>query len=563
MNKLDQDYVIDEKESIDSGDYVRAVVNILEDIGEEKSRLETTQKAVLNILEDLEDEKRSAQEANRMKSEFLANMSHELRTPLNSIIGFSELMSDGKVGDIADNHKEYLGDILTSARHLLQLINDVLDLAKVEAGKLEFDAKPVDVASLIKDTCDSLRSIAASRRIDVRVHIAPNIQQIVGDAGRIKQVLYNYLSNALKFTPEDGHVCISAYSEDNDHFRISVRDTGDGIPTDQISRLFVEFEQLDASIGKRHQGTGLGLALTKRIVEAQDGRVGVKSVVGEGSDFFAILPKILRRNMADRNRSVQPVLPINKLPQVEEPKLTASTTLNVLVIEDHPDEMKKITRILTQRGYDAVGAATGAGAIAEIEKKHWDVITLDLILPDMSGSEVLTKIRASDFNATAPVVVLTACPDKSMITRSVQEMLVKPIIPERLLSALERARSIGLSGRHIALVDDDPVSRKMISKVLTEYDYRVSVHDLSDNIETWIVHNQPHIIVLDVCMNKVAGLELLHKLTQNVECKKIPIVMWTASKLTGEDRDMLSVSQIKFVEKTKNYEALLKELSNI
>ena len=186
-------------------DYVRAVVNILEDFGDEKQRLETTQKAVLNILEDLEDEKQSAQEANRMKSEFLANMSHELRTPLNSIIGFSELMSDGKVGPIADNHKEYLGDILTSARHLLQLINDVLDLAKVEAGKLEFDAKPIDLHSLIFGIRDTLRSIAASRNIQVEVKVdkkfttigKPNSATIAADK---MNVVYRGVANPMTIT---------------------------------------------------------------------------------------------------------------------------------------------------------------------------------------------------------------------------------------------------------------------------------------------------------------------------------------------------------------------------
>jgi PAS domain S-box-containing protein len=230
-------------------------------------------------------------EANRLKSEFLANMSHELRTPLNAIIGFSELMHDGRVGPVSAEHREYLGDILTSSRHLLQLINDVLDLAKVEAGKVEFRPEPVDLARVIREVCDVLRTLAAQKRIQIETEVDPLLTDVVTDPSKLKQVLYNFLSNALKFTPDGGRVCVRVASEGPAEFRIEVEDTGIGIRPEDIGRLFVEFHQLDGGTGKKYPGTGLGLSLTKRIVEAQGGRVGVQSTPDRGSTFFAILPR--------------------------------------------------------------------------------------------------------------------------------------------------------------------------------------------------------------------------------------------------------------------------------
>jgi PAS domain S-box-containing protein len=258
------------------------------------SPLETAEGVLISsAIRDITERRRIQQavmEANRMKSDFLANMSHELRTPLNAIIGFASLMHKGKVGPVSDEHREYLGDILTSSRHLLQIINDILDLAKVEAGKMEFRPEQVDLEQLVYEVRDILRGMAASKQIRVEAEIAPAVRAAFGDPARIKQVLYNYLSNAIKFTGEQGRVSVQVIPEGPDDFRLDVVDTGIGIPADQVQRLFVQFQQLDASTGKRYQGTGLGLALTRRIVEAHGGRVEVRSSAGQGSTFSAILP---------------------------------------------------------------------------------------------------------------------------------------------------------------------------------------------------------------------------------------------------------------------------------
>jgi PAS domain S-box-containing protein len=246
--------------------------------------------AIRDITERKQLEERMV-EANRLKSEFLANMSHELRTPLNAIIGFAALMHQGKVGPVSPEHEEYLGDILTSSRHLLQLINDVLDLAKVESGKIEFRPESVQLSQVVSEVRDILRGLAAGKRLRLDLSVSPELAVVRTDPARLKQVLYNYLSNAIKFTPEGGRVSVRVVPVGADQFRIDVEDTGIGISSENLSLLFTEFHQLDGSSGKKYQGTGLGLALTKRIVEAQGGRVEAQSKPGEGSIFSAVLPR--------------------------------------------------------------------------------------------------------------------------------------------------------------------------------------------------------------------------------------------------------------------------------
>lgn len=241
--------------------------------------------------EELENMRRQAEESNRLKSEFLANMSHELRTPLNSVIGFSELIHDGKAGPVTADQKEYLGDVLGSAHHLLRLINDILDLAKIEAGKIRFHPEPVALDALTKEVCGSLRTISDSKKIHVTVEIVPGLDAVEADSGRLKQVLYNYLSNALKFTPEGGKVQVRMRPEGDRFFHLAVQDNGVGIASEDQNRLFVAFQQLDSTASKKFQGTGLGLALTKKIVEAQGGHVGVGSAPGRGAVFYAVLPR--------------------------------------------------------------------------------------------------------------------------------------------------------------------------------------------------------------------------------------------------------------------------------
>jgi PAS domain S-box-containing protein len=371
--------------------------------------------------EELEEQYRRVQEANRLKSEFLANMSHELRTPLNGIIGFAEIMHDGKVGPISNEHREYLGDILTSARHLLQLINDLLDLSKVEAGKMEFRPAELDLNVVVAEVCGIVRGLAASRRIQLKTEIDPALGSIVADSRSLKQILYNYLSNALKFTSDEGIVVLRVKTEGNADYRIEVEDSGIGIKTEDIGRLFVEFQQLDASAAKKYPGTGLGLALTKRIVEAQGGSVGVQSTPGKGSIFYAVLPRVF------------PL--VGESAQTEQP---AGAPL-ILIVEDDAQDRAWIAQELGEAGYAVEAVATGAEALVRCRERPFDAITLDMMLPDMSGRAVLGKIRERSLNQQTPVIVVSVLAHKE-IGRGleVSDILAKPLPANELLNALKR-----------------------------------------------------------------------------------------------------------------------------
>jgi signal transduction histidine kinase len=247
----------------------------------------------------LEAENRRIQEGSRIKGEFVANMSHELRTPLNSIIGFAELMVDQRLGPLPPKYAEFTSLILSSAGHLLQLINDILDLAKVESGKIDLKPEPVQLASVVEDVASITSGLARQRDIRIDTVVAPDLGPVHLDPTRLKQVLYNYLSNAIKFSHERGRVELRVRPDGGDHFCLEVQDWGIGIKPEDENRLFIEFQQLDASAAKHYKGTGLGLALTKRIVEAQGGSVGVRTEFGAGSTFYAKLPKHVTARSAD------------------------------------------------------------------------------------------------------------------------------------------------------------------------------------------------------------------------------------------------------------------------
>jgi protein-histidine pros-kinase len=256
---------------------------------------------ISSAIRDISDRKRvqielarardEALEGSRLKSVFVANMSHELRTPLNGIIGFSQLLYTGHIAPGSAEYKQSLGDILSSARHLLSVINNVLDLAKVESGKMEFVPEPIDPALVVEEVRSVLRGVAAQKSIRVDAEVARDIGEVVLDSGKLRQVLYNYLSNAIKFSGDGAQVAIRMRPEGEEWLRLEVEDSGEGILAEDLPRLFSEFHQLDSSSSKRHQGTGLGLALTRQIVEAQGGTVGVSSEHGKGSIFWAVLPR--------------------------------------------------------------------------------------------------------------------------------------------------------------------------------------------------------------------------------------------------------------------------------
>ena len=470
---------------------------------------------------ELEAQNRRIQEASRLKSEFLANMSHELRTPLNSIIGFAELLHDREVDPSSPQYLEFLQDILRSGRHLQQMINDVLDLAKVEAGKMELRPERVDVGQLISEVSNVLRGVAATKHIRVEVTVQPEVEKGTLDPSRFKQVLYNYLSNALKFTREGGSVRIAATLEQPQMLCLTVEDTGIGIAEGDLGRLFVDFQQLEEGATKKHGGTGLGLALTKRLVEAQGGSVGVKSELGKGSEFFALLP-------------LHAPLSLGALEHVALGMNSGASA--VLVVEDDARDRNLIIQALARAGYGVEAVGSGGQAIAACAERSFDAITLDLLLPDMTGLDVLHRIRTEGKNRETPVVVVSVVAERGILAGfSVQDYLVKPVNGRDLIQAFNQARVPPRKGGKILIVDDDPAAQRLMAATLEDLGYEIQATADGAEALAFTKNEQPLAVVLDLVMPNLDGLEFLMRFREAPDNRGIPVIVWTMKDLSAED----------------------------
>ena len=496
----------------------------------------------------LQEQNRRVQEASRLKSQFLANMSHELRTPLNGIIGFAELMYDGRVGPVTVEHREYLSDILSSANHLLQLINDILDLSKIEAGKMEFVPEHTDPAVVVEEMRGIVRTLAANKRVTVKTEVDASLSEIQADPRSLKQILYNYLSNALKFAPDGSQVTVRLKSEDADHYRIEVEDKGIGIKPEDVDRLFIEFQQLDASAAKKYPGTGLGLALTKKIVEAQGGKVGVDSSPGKGSIFYAKLP-----------RTFPP-------PVVHIPKMTNANPqpAQILVVEDDSNDRACIAGILQAAGYVVEAVATGAEALVRCRDQRFDAITLDLMLPDMTGRSVLAKLRERGVNQHTPVIVVTLLPNKGIVAGfQVAAILRKPISGSAILEALKDSNVEPNSAQPVLVVDDDEVSLKVAELTLRELGYRpICRLDATSALDA-ASEEPPAAVVLDLVMPEVDGFEFLKRFRKTKNGYRTPVIIWSGKDLTEVERIELRSSSSSIVTKDVQGDDLILELKNL
>lgn len=493
--------------------------------------LDITERKDLGALKiksmELEAQNHKIRESSRLKSEFLANMSHELRTPLNAIIGFADLLYDGDVKPDSPQHREFLGDILKSGRHLLQLINDVLDLAKVEAGKLEFRPERFDLAHLISEVTTVVRGIASSKRIEVEIDVASELTEVTLDPARLKQVLYNYISNALKFTSDGGRVWVRARPEGSDSFRLEVQDNGVGIAESDFGRLFVEFQQLDAGTTKRHAGTGLGLALTKRIVEGQHGTVGVSSIFGEGTTFFAVLPRAMEATGTDM--------------LVEIAALAPEGATLVLVVEDDVLDRNVLVHALNGAGYGVEVAVTGQQAIERCQQRTYDMITLDLLLSDMVGLDVLHRIRQEGLNRETPVVVVSVAAEQGTVSGfQVHDYLRKPIDAPKLLDTLRSANVSPGTRPMIFAVDDDPAALKLLAANLGVLGYTVQTFTDGVSALQGLELESPAAVILDLLMPAMDGFEFLTLLRQNPEHASVPVIVWTMKELTKGDHSKLA-----------------------
>jgi CheY-like chemotaxis protein/anti-sigma regulatory factor (Ser/Thr protein kinase) len=398
---------------------------------------------------------------------------------------------------------------------------------------------------------DVLRTITAKKRIKVEVEVAADLSAVVGDASKLKQILYNYLSNALKFSPDEGRVWIRCLPEGAENFRIEVEDTGIGIRPEDMDRLFVEFQQLDASTAKRYQGTGLGLALTKRLTEAQGGRVEVRSVVGKGSVFSVVLPRILRSTSELDSDNVADL----------EAAVGAPT---VLVVDDDADDRRWLAQTLGGAGYGVVAVATGAEAVHAAQQRGFAAMTLDLLLPDMSGWEVLEAVRATDHNAHVRTLVITVVKDAgSGHGLGVDDLLLKPVAPENLMKSLRRA-GVPPEGSAILVVDDDARTLHLATIALAEKGYRALCEHDPAKVLSLIENERPTAIVVDLIMPQMTGFELIDRLRAHPHGKDLPIIVWTAKDLSDADRDRLRRDAEAVVAKTPGgTAALIREIRRV
>ena len=411
----------------------------------------------------------AAEAANRAKSNFLANMSHELRTPLNAIIGFSELLEDDSFGPLTERQKRYVANVHSSGRHLLQLVNDILDLAKVEAGRLLLEPESINLNTLLHDMQRGLEPLAVAKRQAFVLEIPEELPPIIADRAKVKQILYNLLSNAIKFTKEGGRVGVRGKYSRAEHsqpqLEIAVWDTGIGIAPEDLKRVFLEFEQLDSSYVRQQEGTGLGLALSQRLVEAHGGRIWVESKVGKGSTFTFVLPASPPVS-ASEGTSIAPVRIVGQAPQ--RPL--------VLVVEDDNTGWELLNHYLVENGYAVARASTGAEALELAHRLKPAAISLDILLPDGHGLQVLSKLRADPETRDIPVVVVSITDDRELgLSAGAAAWLVKPVQRSQFIEALDRVMPNGTGdGKRVALVvDDDAEAVELATDILRQRGFEV------------------------------------------------------------------------------------------
>lgn len=480
-------------------------------------------------LSDIEAENRQMQEASRLKSQFLANMSHELRTPLNAVIGFADLMYSGFVKPDSPKQHEFLGHIGTSGRHLLQLINDVLDLSKIESGKFEFFPEHVDVPTMLQEVQDVLHTAISRKSLRISSEIDPYLIDLNIDPGRLKQVLYNYLSNAIKFTAAGGRVTVRALAEGPEHFRIEVEDTGIGISASDLPQLFSEFQQIDAGYSKQHQGTGLGLALTRRLVQAQGGHVGVRSTVGVGSVFHVVLNRTHGR---DTQRAESHSLGVSE-----------REAERLLVIEDDFRDQALLVEALSQAGFEVDRAADGPYALRRARDTAHAAPTPDLRRPDKRELEPLGDIGGSGASHASPVPSVTLRADLDLsATFAIANVLCKPIRSDEILSAMTRFKLPGKGRANVMVIDDEQRSLDLMRATLMSIGIdAVCFQDGRTALEEIDLH-RPDAIVLDLMMPAFDGFQVLDALQRLPAWREVPVFIWTSMLLTDNEYATLARS---------------------
>ncbi|MBI2163377.1 MAG: response regulator, partial [candidate division NC10 bacterium] len=468
--------------------------------------------------------------ASQVKSEFLARMSHDLRTSLNAILGFTDLLLTQEADPLTDKQQRYLGHVANAGQHLLSLINDILDLSRVEAGRLEIHPESCHVAPLLEGTLALFRTQALARRITLTLEIGSPLGELMADRIRLQQILHNLLSNAVKFSPEGGVVTVTA-RQIGLELELVVQDGGIGIHPEDQERIFEMYEQAGTAEG-RQKGTGLGLAITKRLVELHGGRVRVESVPGQGSTFTVRLP-----GMA---------------PTGAEPAGADVARPLVLVVEDDLQAAELIRDHLTHGGYRVVVVGSGHAGLGAARRLRPHAITLDLGLPDMDGWEVLYRLKRDPDTQGTPVLVVSARDQGRLgLSLGAVDWLVKPVDPQRLFAALQRCRELGTPRRtfRILVVDDEPVVLEALEALLTREGHEVLQASDGEAALRQAETARPDIILLDLHLPGLSGFEVVGRLRQIAGLEAIPVIAFSGKFVSPEERTLLTQQAVQFVGK--------------
>jgi signal transduction histidine kinase/DNA-binding response OmpR family regulator len=470
--------------------------------------------------------------ASRHKSEFLASMSHELRTPLNAIIGFSEVLLERLFGDLNAKQEEYLRDILDSGRHLLSLINDILDLSKVEAGRMELELGSFSLPEALESGLTMVRERASRHAIALNLEVDPTIDVIEADERKIKQAVFNLLSNAVKFTPDGGQVGMKAGFAEGE-VRITVWDTGIGIAAEDQERIFEEFQQVGEMYAEKREGTGLGLALTKKFVELHGGRLWVESEVGHGSRFTFTLPV---RKAPQAEEALVPAKDPTVVPEHQGPV--------VLVVEDDAQASELLRLYLEGAGCRVEVAWDGEEGFDKAGRLQPALITLDLLLPKMDGWDLLVRLKGEPQTREIPVVIVSIMEQRGKgFALGAVDYLVKPVGREELMTTLQRVSLAKLPQRGVVTVlaiDDDPMAVELVEAILSAEGFRIlKAHGGEEGLAI-ANRERPALIILDLLMPEVDGFAVVERLRADPATAAIPIVILTSKTLTPDEKERLN-----------------------
>jgi len=486
--------------------------------------------------EELRAAKEQAETSNRSKSAFLANTSHELRTPLNAIIGFSELLMEEAEEEGTEEFVADLEKIHTAGKHLLGLINEILDLSKIEAGKMTVEVHEFSLSLLIHSVVDTVQGLAKINNNKLVVNLSDGLGAMNSDEVKVRQILLNLLSNAAKFT-ENGSITLTVSSEtgaSEEWLVVHVADTGIGISEEHLKNLFQEFSQADESTTRKYGGTGLGLVISKRFSQMLGGDISLKSTVGVGTEFTLKIPMEAPQVMKEAGQEVLPQS-APKVPEVQDP----SGPL-VLVVDDDPNVRELLSRQLIQSGYRVELARNGREALYKVQANKPAAITLDVFMPEVDGWDLLARLKESPETSDIPVVMCTVTEERSKgLALGAVDYLLKPVRQEQLMAVLDRHLS-QTKGANILVVEDDDRTREIIVRLLKgSGHFPVEAENGEVALEKY-THQIPDLILLDLQMPVMGGLEFLEKITEKGKTVDSPVVVFSAADLDEDVRKRLN-----------------------